>query len=74
MAQQIALLLAVSEGLLDGVDLKHFGPVSSAIKAAVAELPAAEEIARGQSLDGARREAVLDAVRAALDEVQDGHA
>ena len=74
VAQQIALLLAVSEGLLDDFALSYFEPVSTAVMSAVADLPAAQEIANGLPLDGARKQAFLAAIRDALDEVQDGHA
>ncbi len=74
VAQQIALLLAVSEGLLDGVALAQFGPVANVVMTAVADLPAAQEIARGLPLEGDRRAVILAAIRAALDEVRDGHA
>lgn len=74
VAQQIALLLAVSEGLLDDFALSYFEPVSTAVMSAVADLPAAQEIADGLPLDGARKQAFLAAIRDALDEVQDGHA
>ena len=74
VAQQIALLLAVSEGLLDDIALSAFPAVAGAVSAAVTDLPEAEEIARGLPLEGARRAAILAALRAALDGVQDGNA
>ncbi|TDK48736.1 F0F1 ATP synthase subunit alpha [Antarcticimicrobium luteum] len=74
VASQIALLLAVSEGLLDGFALSYFGPVAEAVMAAVAESPAAQDVARGLPLEGARRAELLAVIRAALQEVQDGHA
>ena len=74
VAQQIALLLAVSEGLLDDIALSAFPAVASAVRVAVADLPEAGEITRGLPLEGARRAAILAALRAALDGVQDGNA
>ncbi|GAA6199283.1 F0F1 ATP synthase subunit alpha [Aquicoccus sp. SU-CL01552] len=74
VAQQIALLLAVSEGLLDDIALSAFPAVAGAVRAAVSDLPEAEEIARGLPLEGARRAAILLALRAALDGVADGNA
>jgi F-type H+/Na+-transporting ATPase subunit alpha len=69
VARQIALLLAVAEGLFDAIPLEAMSAASEAVVEAVDATPEAREIEQGAALEGDRREAILRVARAALDEV-----
>ena len=69
VARQIALLLAVAEGLFDAIPLEAMSAASEAVVEAVDSTPEAREIEQGAALEGDRREAILRVARAALDEV-----
>lgn len=67
-AEQIAVLLAVTQGLFDAVPLERIGEAESRVRATVMTGCAAicQCIAAGAELSGADRNALLTAVRAAL--------
>jgi F-type H+/Na+-transporting ATPase subunit alpha len=69
VARQIALLLAVAEGLFDTIPLEAMSAESEAVVEAVDATPEARELEQGAALEGDRREAILRVARAALDEV-----
>ena len=69
VARQIALLLAVTEGLFDTVPLNAMTAATIAVVKAVDATPEARDIAQGAPLKGDRREAILRVTRAALREV-----
>jgi len=70
VARQVALLLAVAEGLFDTIPLEAMASATAAVVKAVDATPGAREIERGASLEGERREAMLRAAHAALLEVE----
>lgn len=70
VAHQIALLLAVAEGLFDTIPLETMASAAAAVAKAVDATPEARDIEQGASLEGERREAMLRAARAALREVE----
>lgn len=70
VARQIALLFAAAEGLFDNIPLEAMASASAAIVKAVDAMPEAQDIEKGASLEGERREAMLCAARAALREVE----
>lgn len=67
-AQQIALLLAVAEGLFDFVAVDRMPAAAADVIRAVGATEEAGEIAAGAPLEGARRTAILSAARTALGE------
>ena len=73
VSEQIAVLLATSEGLLDELPLKRVAEVQSRVREAVKEkLPElCESIRRGDGLEDEDRKRLLDVAREALDG-QDG--
>ena len=68
VAEQIAMLLSVTSGLLDATPLDRIGEAEAAIRAAVvAELPAVcRSIERGDRLEDADKEAILRVAGAAV--------
>ena len=68
VARQIALLLAVVEGLFDTMPLKAMAAATAAVVEAVDATAEARDIAQGAPLKGDRREAILRVARAALRE------
>jgi F-type H+/Na+-transporting ATPase subunit alpha len=70
VARQIALLLAVAEGLFDTIPLEAMASAAAAVVNAVDATPEARDIENGASLEGERREAMLRAAHAALREVE----
>jgi F-type H+-transporting ATPase subunit alpha len=74
VARQIMHLLAVTEGLFDGISEQDLDAATAAVVAAVDDLPAAQEIAAGAKLEGELRDALLAAARAALKDTGDGDA
>ena len=70
VVHQIALLLAVAEGLFDTIPVEAMTAATTAAVAAVDAMPEAREIAQGAPLAGDRREAMLRVIRAALRETQ----
>jgi F-type H+-transporting ATPase subunit alpha len=69
VARQIALLLAVSEGLFDDIPSETMDAAAAAVAEAVDETPEAREIESGAPLEGDRAAAMLRVARAALDEL-----
>ena len=70
VVHQIALLLAVAEGLFDTIPIEAMTAATAAAVAAVDAMQEARDIARGAPLEGDRREAILRVVRAALRETK----
>ena len=70
VVHQIALLLAVAEGLFDTIPVEAMTAATAAAVAAVDAMPEAREFAQGAPLAGDRREAMLRVIRAALRETQ----
>ena len=68
VAHQIALLLAVAEGLFDTVPIDEMAAAAADVVRAVSATPESKEIAEGAPLKGERRDAILRAARAALSE------
>ncbi len=70
VAEQIAVLLSVTSGLLDTVPLERIGEAEAAIRAAVvADLPdVCQSIERGDRLEDAGKEAILRVAGAAVKE------
>ena len=68
VAHQIALLLAVAEGLFDTVPIEEMAAAAADVVRAVSATPESKEIAEGAPLRGERREAILRVARAALGE------
>ncbi|MBR9650605.1 F0F1 ATP synthase subunit alpha [Thalassovita aquimarina] len=66
VAHQIALLLAVTEGVFDSVSIDGMEAAAAHVTNAVNATGEAGEIAAGAPLEGARRAAILSAARAAL--------
>ena len=68
MPEQIAVLLALSEGLFDAVDLPCMGQAEAAVHAAAAALPVAvrDRLSTSAKLSDEDREAILHLVRPAL--------
>lgn len=66
VVRQIALLLAVVEGLFDTISLEAMKAASAAIVKMVDATPEAREIAQGAPLKGDRRQALVRAAQAAL--------
>lgn len=66
VARQIALLLAVSEGLFDTITPGEMHEATRAVAEAVDKTPQAREIEAGASLKGTLREALLRMAREAL--------
>jgi len=72
VAEQIAVLLAASEGLLDGVDVERVGEAERAIRQHVVEdqPQICRRLSAGEPLSDDDRETLLDAVREALRTVE----
>lgn len=74
--EQLAILLAATEGLFDGLDEARIAPIMRATREAARQLPGqiAAKIAQNQPLTEADRAALLNAARSARDrtEVTDG--
>ena len=70
VVRQIALLLAVTEGLFDTIPLDAMSAATTAVVEAVDATPEARDITQGAPLEGARREVILRVVRATLREVE----
>jgi F-type H+-transporting ATPase subunit alpha len=70
VAEQIGLLLAVTEGLFDVVSLEAMHAASEVVMEAVEATAEAQAIETGAPLQGDLRAALLDATRTALREVQ----
>jgi F-type H+-transporting ATPase subunit alpha len=70
VSHQIALLLAVTEGLFDTIPLDAMTSATAAVVEAVDAMPEAHDIAQGAPLKGDRRDAILRATRAALHKVE----
>ena len=68
VARQIALLLAVVEGLFDTMPLEAMAAATAKVVEAVDATAEAREFAQGAPLKGERREAILRVARAALRE------
>jgi F-type H+/Na+-transporting ATPase subunit alpha len=66
VARQIALLLAVTEGVFDAIPEAGLAAAFAAIGPSIAALPEAAAIAQGAPLDGPHRAAILKAVREAI--------
>jgi F-type H+-transporting ATPase subunit alpha len=68
VARQLALLLAVVEGLFDTMPLEAMAAATAAVVKAVDATAEARDIAQGAPLKGDRREAMLRVARAVLPE------
>jgi F-type H+-transporting ATPase subunit alpha len=68
VVRQIALLLAVVEGLFDTMPLEAMAAATAAVVKAVDATAEARDIAQGAPLKGDRREAILRVARAVLRE------
>jgi len=68
VAHQIALLLAVAEGLFDTIPIEEMPAATANVVRAVSATPESKEIAAGAPLRGDRREAILRVARVALGE------
>lgn len=68
VAHQIALLLAVTEGLFDSIAVDEMAAAAADVIRSVSAIEEAGEIAAGAPLEGAPRAAILSAARAALDQ------
>ncbi len=74
VAQQIAVLLAASEGLLDGLPIEHIAEAEAAVARAVDEEleKLAEQIESGQQLDDDARRELKQTARRALARLGEG--
>lgn len=70
VARQIALLLAVAEGLFDAIPVEDMAAATAAVMTAVDATPEARDIEDGAALEGERRDAMLHAALAALRQVE----
>jgi F-type H+-transporting ATPase subunit alpha len=68
VSRQIALLLAVVEGLFDTIPLEAMAAANAAVVNAVDATTEARDIAKGAPLEGDRREAILRVAREVLRE------
>jgi F-type H+-transporting ATPase subunit alpha len=74
VAEQIVLLLAVTEGLFAQDDPDDMPRLEAALMAAVAAMPQASELAAGAKLEGDLRAAILTAAHTTLQRARNGDA